>query len=135
MRNQLRELLLNYGPVSQIVGTRGYVKAPVSKADLPNFVVKVMDTEEHGSLDGGQGLRKMSIDIQCRAATAQESDELADVIRPYLRDYRGNAGTVNEVEVLQSIFNGEDDHIEKPTRSGDVRTFVTILDFDFYYSE
>lgn len=129
----LQTLLLANANVTAVVGSAGvYVSAAKQAASLPYVVLDRISDEKHKALDGYTGTRHGEVDIECWAATPQAAASLAKTISDYLDDFSGAAG---DETILSSHQIDDQDTFAEPESGSDIREWVTILNFEFQYTE
>lgn len=132
MRSGLVSLLAGESTISAIVGSRVYVgHAPQGEA-RPHIVVTQMRSEEYKALDGTGPLRMVSFDIDCKADRTVTAESLAKIVRRFIDDYTGTAGSETIGAVL---VNGETDAWESPFDGTDVGIYGVTIDADIQYVE
>jgi hypothetical protein len=132
MKSGLVSLLLAQSTITDLVGSRIYISNAPQKAIFPHVIITQMSSNENTALDGGSGqLRFLSFDIDCKAKTSLAASNLAKVIREFIDDYSGTAGsdTIGAV-----IMNDEADDYEPPSDASDTGVYVVTLDLDIQYS-
>lgn len=132
MRSGLVALLSGEATISAVVGTRVFVtKAPQGEL-RPHIIVTQLNSEEYKSLDGTGSLRKVTFDIDCKAERSVTAASLAKIVRRFIDDYSGTAGSETIGAVL---VNGESDTWESPVDGSDVGVYGVTIDLDIQYVE
>lgn len=125
MRTGLIALLSSRANIRDIVGSRIFLAKAPQNAAFPYIVVTQMGSQEYGSLDGTSELRGTEFDIDCKAQTSTQSEQLGRAVWTFLKDYTGPAGT----ETIKAVhFTDESISYEPPTDGSDIGTHVTLLD-------
>lgn len=128
----IRTLLAAQSSVTNVVATRIYVNKAPQKAALPYVILTQLDSEEYKSLDATTGtLRRITLDIDCKAQTFLESETLGNAVRTLLDDYSGTAGSYTVGAVL---MNAETHSYEPPADGSDNGVHVVTLDLDIQFN-
>ena len=131
MRAGLVALLRAQSSISAIVGTSGvYITKAPQTAKLPFVVIDQSDTDEFNSLDGTGRLRRMGFTIDSIASTSLGAQTLNDVIREFIDDYTGAAGSLS---IQAVIVNGEHGGYDPPNDGSDGGFHMVSLDVDIFY--
>lgn len=131
MESGLVSLFMNEASISAIVGTAVYVSNIPQRGTYPCILITQMGTDEYNALDGTTGLRKVTFDIDCKANTSLAASALADIVRDFIKDYSGVAGT----QTIDAVhLNGETAAVEAMTDGSDVHRYVKTLDVDIHYT-
>ena len=132
MINDLRLLLLDQPEITALVERRVFVAGPGISSFLPKIVIHQTGSEEHNDLVNSGDARTLSLDIDCQGSTGQESFELAQIVRLFLKDYSGL--TVAGGAVIDAItINAEHGEMERTTQAGQIRQFSVTIDLDVLY--
>lgn len=130
----LRTLLLTQSSITNVVGTSGiYVSAAPQTATLPYIVLDRISDEKHKALDGYTGTRHGEVDIECWDTTPGDAASLAKIVSDYLDDFSGATG--GDETILSSHQIDDNDTFAEPDSGEEIREFVTILNFEFQYTE
>ena len=130
MRAGLVSLLVSRPSIRAFVDSRVFVTKAPQGATLPYIVITQMGSDEYGTFDGTSELRSLDFDIDCKSKLSTESDAIAKVVRNFLKDYKGAAGSE---AIAASHFRDELTNYEPPTDGSDVGVHVTLLDFRIQY--
>lgn len=99
---------------------------------MPYIVLTVMETEGNPSLDGGtDNLKFVTLDIDCVAATGEASESLCQLVRAFIKDYTGAAGTQT---IKAVIVNDQVDDEIWPTDSSGKPKYMETLDLTIQYN-
>lgn len=90
---ELRTKLLADGSVSALVGARCYHANVPQAATLPYIVYGRTAGEEEPQLDGSGGLVNCEFTIECRAASMDGADDLAELVRAVIDRVSGTWGS------------------------------------------
>jgi len=127
MQKGLRTLLLAQSSITNVVGAAGvYSQRAPQNASPPFIVLHKMSTEENKTLTGVTGsTRFMDFDIDCKATRYGSAQDLAIIVRDFIKDYTGTAGgeTVSAV-----LLNGEAEDYEPPSDGSDIGLHVVTVD-------
>ena len=132
MRSGLVSLLTGESTISSVVGSRVYVGKAPQGAILPHIVLTQMDSNELPALDGHGSLRAVTCDIVCKAERSVTAESLAKIVRQYIDDYTGTAGS----ETIDAVIvNGETDAYEEPVDGSDIGIHAVTIDATIQYQE
>lgn len=131
----LQTLLLAQSSVTNVVGTAGvFVSAAKQSASPPYVILDRVSDEKHGALDGYVSTsRHCEVDIYCYDTTPQDAAALAKIISDYLDDFSGATG--GSETILSSHQIDDYDTFDEPEDGGEISNWVTILNFEFQYTE
>ena len=131
MRSGLVALLAGESTISAVVGTRVFVSRAPQTASLPYILITQMSSDEYNTMDGTTGLRSVDFDIDCKSDRSVEADTLGTIVRDFIKDYTGAAGsqTVGAVHL-----NSESTEYETPTDGSDSGIHLTLLDISIQYT-
>lgn len=130
----LRTLLLAQSTVTDVVGTSGiYVTTARQTTSLPYIVLDRVGDEKYTALDGYQSARHAEVDIECWHKTPGQAAALAKIVSDYLDDFSGATG--GDETILSSHHIDDNDTFDTPQSGEEIREFVTILNFEFHYTE
>jgi len=131
MRSGLVSLLANESTVSAIVSSRIYISKSPQGAMLPHIVITQMGSDEMGAIDGTPGLRSVDFDIDCKSDRSVEAESLGNIVRVFIDDATGSAGSQTVEAVL---LNNESTDYEAPTDASDKGVHTTLLDVTIQYT-
>ena len=132
MINDLRQLLLAEPSIANIVQGRVFVAGPGISSFLPKVVIHQLASDEQNDLEVSGDARMLTLDIDCQGATGQDSFELAQAVRLFLKDYVGP--TVSGGAVIDALnVNDEHTEVERTTQAGQIRQFSVTLEVDVFY--
>lgn len=131
----LRTLLLAQSTVTDIVGSSGvYVTAARQSGTRPYIVLDRVDDEKYKGLAGYLSTtRRCEIDIECWGKTQSSASALAKVVSDFLDDFSGATGGTETILSANQV--GDTDNFDPPDSGGAIQEFVTILNFEFMYTE
>jgi hypothetical protein len=129
----LKTLLLAQASVTAITGNRIFVSAAKQGTTGTYIVIDRMSDEKYKGLDGVQTAKQAEVDIECWARTPESAAALAKVVSDYLDDFQGATGGAETI--LASHQVDDSDNYVAPTSGGEITEFVTILNFEFMYTE
>ncbi len=127
----LPALLRGESTISALVGTRVYPYHAPQTATLPYIVVTQLNSEEFKDMTSTGSLRAVDFDVDCKADRATESRTLGKIVREFLDDYSGAAGSETISAVL---MNNESTEYEPPTDGSDRGIYTTLLDLTIQYT-
>lgn len=127
----LRTLLLAQSSVTDTTSEIYVTQAP-QRAGTPRIVVDRVSDEKYKGLDGYQSAKHCEVDIEVWSTTPTKAAALAKTISDFLDDYTGAAG--NET-ILSSHQIDTSDSFDYRSSGDDVVDYVTILNFEFHYTE
>ena len=127
----LPALLRGESTISALVGTRVYPFHAPQTAILPYIVVTQLNSEEFKDMAATGPLRAVDFDVDCKADRATESRALGKIVREFLDDYSGAAGSETISAVL---MNNESTEYEPPTDGSDRGIYTTLLDLTIQYT-
>lgn len=131
MEAGLVSLLTNEASISAVVGTAVYVGNIPQRGTYPCILITQMGSDEYNSLDATGNLRRVTFDIDCKADTSLAASALADIVREFIKDYTGVAGS----QTIDAVhLNGETATVESMTDGSDVHRYVKTLDVDIHYT-
>lgn len=104
----VRARLLGHAGVAAIVGTRVAVQPLHQGETLPAITYLVVSQIEHGQpVDGGSGMLRPRIQIDCWADTRDAADALEAQVADALNGFRGIAGGVELQRVVRTNRHDE----------------------------
>lgn len=131
MEAGLVSLLTNEASISAVVGTAVYVGNIPQRGTYPCILITQMGSDEYNALDATGNLRRVTFDIDCKADTSLAASALADIVREFIKDYTGVAGS----QTIDAVhLNGETATVESMTDGSDVHRYVKTLDVDIHYT-
>lgn len=127
----IRTRLLAVSGVTSITSAI-YVGDTPQTATAPRIEIHELGTDPLATLDstgGNDGLRNITIDIDCKAATSHvNSHTLADAVEAALNDHSGS-------NLKAFILEDRSDSTETPnTGQGKAALYVTTLDYTVQYT-
>lgn len=128
----LKTLLRAQSSITDLVDQRVFEVAARQGTPQPYIVIDRVSDPKHDTLGGVLGSRMAEVDIECWAATPAAAAALAKVVSDFLDDYTGAAGSET---ILSSHHMDEEDTYDPPQSGGEISEFVTILNFEFLYTE
>lgn len=130
----LQTLLLANTNVTDLVGTEGvFVTAAKQGTDMPYVILDLIDDRKYKAFDGFVGALHCEIDIYCYDTTPQDAKALAKVIDDYLDDFSGSTGGSETIKESNQV--GRYNTYSEPQSGGEISEWVTILNFEFQYTE
>jgi hypothetical protein len=108
-----------------------HIGAADESAAMPYVLLTEIENDFSLRLDGTGGLILTDVDVDCKAATYNLAQTLADAVKAYFQDYTGAAGTDTVKAVL---LNGEKSDYEPPQDGSSVGKHVVTLDFNVQWS-
>lgn len=110
--------------VTAVTSTR-IVQAPAHiELKLPYIVFRRRGRSEQLALGGEGGLVETELDVECRAATLDGAEDLADILHGLLNGYRGTWGSR---AILGVFVNDQDDEYEFLPPGGNAAEQTTTL--------
>lgn len=100
-------------------------------AGLSYVLLTEVENDFNLRLDGTGGLIMTDVDVDCKAATYEKAQTLADAVKEYFQDFTGAAGTDTVKAVL---LNGERSDYEPPQDASEAGKHVISLDFNVQWS-
>ena len=101
----------------------------------PHIAITVLTTDFHNTLEGtgavATGVKKATIDIDCRGVTESDADDIKQAVAVYFDDLSGTANnsTIDSVHLTDC---GED--TETPEHGEGLPVFVKTLEAEVIYS-
>jgi hypothetical protein len=130
----LRTLLLAQSSITDIVGSAGiFVSAARQGSDLPYIVLDRVSDEKYKGLGGYLNQRHCEVDIECWHKTQSLAAALAKIVSNYLDDFTGATG--GDETITESTQMDDSDNYVDPKTGNAISEFVTILNFEFHYTE
>lgn len=125
----IRTLFLATNSINSLIGGCFIGVVPQGTKVPANAVIVLteMKADPNQRLDGMTGaIRFTDIDIDCKAATPEKANDIADAIEAFFNDYTGAAGSQTVKAVL---FNDRMTSFEPPQDKSDQGKHVTTLDY------
>lgn len=128
----LRTLLLAEATVTAVTSNI-YVTVARQAATLPYIALDRVSDEKHKAIDGYVSARHCEIDIECWDSTPSDAAALAKIVSDYLDDFSGATG--GSETILSSHQMDDNDSFDGPESGAEIKEFVTILNYEFQYTE
>jgi hypothetical protein len=102
------------------------------REELPAITHSLISGQHEGHLQGASGVRHSRVQLDCYAATREQADELADVVRPLLVGHRGPMGDlfINGITIERSS-----DGADAPEGGGGNWRYIRTLEFLISHEE
>lgn len=123
--------MLARAAVAALVGTRVYPGSAGRNAELPYIVVRKLDNDFCETFDNSGGLEIEEFAIDCKGATQQSAEAVAEACKGFLPTY---AGAIGGVTIWGVLLDLEFDHVDQPTGSEEHGRNVTTLQVTVQHS-
>lgn len=133
----LRTFLAGQTVLTDKVGQRIHLDRLPQHPVKPNVVVIRVSGEQKHDLSGAAELVFTEFDIEVRAETAKEADEIADVIIRQVdtNGLDGRTGTIDTHTDVVSLLDDESDGYEPADDGSDNGAYLRVLTFQLQHGE
>lgn len=132
MRAGLVSLLAGESTITAVVPAgRIFVGNVPQESALPYIYIMQSGSDEMNAMDGTGNLRKVGFDIYCVSDRSVQAESLGNIVRDFVKDYTGTAGseTISAVYLVQ-----EEEEYYEPRDGSEIGLHVTILDFEIFFN-
>ena len=128
----LRTLLLAESTVTAVT-SKIYVTAARQNATAPYIVLDRIEDTKFSGLGGYLSARKCEVDIECWDTTPSDAAALSKIVGAYLDDFTGATGGSETILSCHEV--GGNDTFATPKSGEEITEFVSILNYEFLYTE